>query len=63
MLPHQERVVKEKEELDERLRKLKAFFKTPLYQTISHDETVRLRNQADVMQEYSDILTERINHF
>jgi len=63
MLPHQERVVKEKEELDERLRKLKAFFNTPLYQTISHDETVRLRNQADVMQEYSDILTERINHF
>lgn len=63
MLPHQERVVQEKKELDERLDKLKAFFSSELYQKLDYDETVRLREQADVMKEYSDILLERIAHF
>lgn len=63
MQPHQERVVNEKAELDEKLDKLEAFFITPLFIGIDFEERYRLQRQAEVMTEYSIILGERISAF
>ena len=63
MAPHQQRVVDEKNELDEKLTKLEAFFSNPLWATLPSDEQARLSRQSEVMREYSDILGERIAAF
>jgi len=55
MAPHQQRVVTEKEELDEKLAKLKAF--------LDDAEKERLQRQADHMNAYSGVLGERIAEF
>ncbi|MBT9513249.1 MAG: hypothetical protein IV104_12960 [Acidovorax sp.] len=62
--PHQQRVVDEKRELDERLSKLDAFIlDNPLYLQLSTDEQDRLSRQSKAMAAYSGILDERIAHF
>ena len=38
MQPHQERVVKEKAELDEKLSKLRLFFTSPTFSTVNVEE-------------------------
>jgi hypothetical protein len=63
MAPHQQRVVTEKEELDDKLTKLKAFFGTELFAGLGDDEMDRLQRQADHMGAYSDVLGERIAAF
>ena len=63
MAPHQQRVVDEKAELDEKLTKLVAFFGNPLWATLPSDERARLSRQSEVMREYSEILGERIAAF
>ncbi|MFN9435251.1 MAG: crAss001_48 related protein [Planctomycetota bacterium] len=63
MAPHQERVVQEKKELDEKLAKLDAFGRTDFYRTLPADEQGRLNRQHSVMEEYSRILGERIAAF
>jgi len=63
MAPHQERVVTEKAELDEKLGKLKAFFSTEIFAGLGDEEMGRLQRQADHMQAYSDVLGERIAAF
>lgn len=63
MLPHQERVVQEKKELDEKLTKLSAFGTTPLFVALPAEEQGRLNRQHTVMEEYSRILGERIAAF
>lgn len=63
MAPHQQRVVDEKADLDEKLTKLVAFFGNPLWATLPSDEQARLSRQSEVMREYSDILGERIAAF
>ena len=63
MQPHQERVVAEKTELDDKLTKLKSFEAGPIYRSLPEDEQKRLSSQADVMQQYSDILGQRIAAF
>ena len=64
MQPHQERVVTEKNELDEKLDKLKAFIEeNPIFKTLPHDEQLRLNRQFDAMAEYSHILGQRIDAF
>ena len=63
MAPHQERVVQEKKELDEKLAKLDAFGRTDFYKTLPSDEQGRLNRQHSVMEEYSRILGERIAAF
>lgn len=63
MLPHQQRVVDEKAELDAKLTKLVAFFSNPLWETLPTDEQARLTRQSEVMREYSSILGERISAF
>ena len=58
--PHQQRVVTEKAELDEKLGKLLSFFQTPTFAGLSEAEQSRLRNQARFMDGYSAVLAERI---
>jgi hypothetical protein len=61
--PHQQRVVAEKAELDERLAKLRGFLTGDVIKTLGEAEQMRLTTQASCMQEYSDILAERIAAF
>jgi hypothetical protein len=64
MQAHQERVVVEKKELDEKLNKLKAFIEGgAIFKTLPEDEKHRLNRQFDVMAEYSRILRQRIDAF
>lgn len=64
MQPHQQRVVDEKKELDEKLDRLKAFIDTnPIFKTLPDDERKRLRRQFDAMAEYSSILSQRVAAF
>lgn len=62
--PHQQRVVDEKAELDEKLGKLHDFIQgNPIFKTLPEDEQKRLQRQDLVMAEYSQILSERIAAF
>ena len=61
--PHQQRVVDERAELDEKLSKLGVFFDSVIFSTLPADEQNRLREQHVVMQSYSAILEERIDAF
>lgn len=62
--PHQQRVLDEKRELDERLSKLDAFIlDNPLYLQLPTDEQDRLSRQSRAMAAYSGILDERIASF
>ena len=61
--PHQQRVVTEKSELDDKLAKLNSFFMTSIYDNLNADEKARLQRQAEHMRAYSDVLYERIAAF
>lgn len=63
--PHQQRVVDEKRELDEKLQKLTTFINSEKFAEIvkDEDERGRLVCQEDVMKDYSAILAERIAAF
>ncbi|TDS73412.1 hypothetical protein [Comamonas sp. JUb58] len=63
--PHQQRVVDEKHELDEKLQKLTTFINSEKFAEIvkDEDERGRLVCQEDVMKDYSAILAERIAAF
>jgi len=63
MLPHQQRVVDEKTELDEKLTKLEAFFKTAIFMGLDSKEQDRLMRQSTYMNSYSEVLRERIDNF
>ena len=63
LAPHQHRVVVEKEDLDDRLDKLNAFFSTSIFDTLPVTEQARLRRQAVAMRIYSEVLDERIQAF
>lgn len=64
MQPHQQRVVDEKKDLDEKLDKLKAFIEAnPIFKTLPEDERGRLGHQFDAMAQYSSILSQRIAAF
>jgi hypothetical protein len=63
MLPHQERVVTEKVELDDKLAKLKAFFDTDTYKALDSGEKYLLVRQSQSMADYSLVLGERIAAF
>lgn len=60
LAPHLQRVVDEKNELSERLRKLHSFFQTPFFAGLDAAERSRLRNQARFMDGYLAVLEERI---
>lgn len=63
--PHQQRVVDEKNELDEKLTKLIQFIegRTFLFANLSDEEAKRLRHQAVLMRQYSSVLADRISAF
>lgn len=63
LAPHQQRVVDERAELDERLQKLMTFTCTPTFAALPGPERDRLAKQADTMAKYSEILGERIEAF
>ena len=63
MQPHQQRVVDEKAELDEKRAKLIAFFATPTFAALPADEKDRLEAQEHFMDGYANVLADRIAHF
>lgn len=65
LAPHQQRVVIEKQELDDRLRALTAFLNTETFPYTVKDVTERgrLLSQETAMKEYSEILADRIANF
>lgn len=64
MEPHQQRVVDEKSELDERAKKLSDFIGlNPVFETIDAEEQERMKEQCEIMWQYSEILGKRIAAF
>lgn len=64
MQPHQERVVAEKAELDEKIRKLTDFMENnPIYNSLSAKDATLLARQKVYMLGYSEVLGERIATF
>lgn len=63
MAPHQQRVVAEKLDLDERLGKLTGFIASPIFAGVDPSEQERLHWQRLFMSGYSEILRERIAAF
>ncbi len=63
MQAFQQRVVDEKTELDDKLKKLSEFGKSSFFQTLPPEEQGRLNRQHSIMEEYSRILGERIAEF
>ncbi len=61
--PHQQRVVEEKDELDEKLAALEQFLDSAKFHEVGKDEKKRLVKQALIMAQYSDVLGERIAAF
>ena len=62
-LPHQQRVVDEKRDLDEKLAKLDAFGRTDVFAALPADEQGRLNLQHSLMEQYSAVLGARIDAF
>lgn len=64
MKSYQERVLEEKRELDERATALSEFIGlSPIFETLDVAEQERLKEQNDVMWQYSEILGARIAAF
>lgn len=64
MAPHQERVVQEKKELDEKATKLSNFIgANAMFATIDAAEQERMKEQCEIMWQYSEILGKRIAAF
>ena len=64
MQPHQQRVMDEKAELDKKATALSEFIgNSPIFQTLDPAEQERLKEQNDVMWQYSEILGARIEAF
>ncbi|AYR23012.1 crAss001_48 related protein [Herbaspirillum rubrisubalbicans] len=61
--PHQQRVVGEKAELDDKLIKLTGFIGTPIFAGLDELEQGRMREQARFMLAYSNTLGARIAAF
>ena len=62
--PHQQRVIDEKAELDTKAHALSQFIgHSPIFETLDAAEQERLKEQNDVMWQYSEILGARIAAF
>jgi len=63
-LPHQQRVIDEKRELDEKAAKLSVFIDSnPMFGKLDPAEKERMKEQSAIMWKYSDILSQRIAAF
>lgn len=64
MLDHQKRVVNEKQELDEKAKALSDFIgSNPLFLKVDTEEQERMKQQCEIMWQYSEILGKRIQAF
>lgn len=63
MEDYQVRVVKEKEELDEKLQSLAEFVKGGVFDKLEDYDKVLLLDQLHYMRGYSSVLEERISYF
>jgi hypothetical protein len=63
MEAHQERVMTERRELDDKIEKLDTFRHGSIYPTLSSEERDRLTRQYCHMKDYSNVLGERIAAF
>ena len=63
MPPHQQRVVAEKAELDDKRAKLNGFFESAIFAGLPKEEQSRLWRQSEVMEDYSEVLGKRIAAF
>ena len=63
LAPHQQRVVDEKRDLDDKREKLGNFKNTDLFASLPWQEQERLNTQAHIMTMYSAVLGERIADF
>ncbi len=63
MLPHEERVVKELEELEDKCIKLDYFLHTDIFSNLEEADQVLLTGQLSAMISYSTFLQLRINRF
>jgi hypothetical protein len=61
--PHQQRVVDEKAQNDERMGKLSAFFDTSIFANLVEEEKFDMRYQYALMRELSGVLGNRIGRF
>ena len=61
--PFQERVVEEKNELDDKIRKLSSFIGGTIFASLDDQERSRLSIQLQHMNGYSEILGQRIASF
>lgn len=60
---HQQRVIGEKVQLDDKLTKLDGFIGTPVFSGLPETEQELLKLQADAMRVYRDVLARRIEAF
>ena len=63
MEPYQQRVVDEKAELDEKIKKLKEFMVKPTFLTLPLHERNIMSRQLGAMDYYSECLAERVLFF
>ena len=63
MQHYQQQVVKQQVDLDKKIVQLDFFISGSIFTSLHADEQNRLKLQAEAMQEYSDILGERIEEF
>lgn len=63
MEPHQQRVVDEKKELDEKKHKLAVFFGSTIFAGLDKVDRDLLELQHSTMEQYSQILQMRIERF
>lgn len=63
MKPHEERVVVEKKELDEKITRLKDFIAGKVFEALPSVDGFLLRQQCWAMERYSKILSQRIARF
>ena len=61
--PHQERVITERDELNERMSKLKDFIGSKDFFTLDFIERSSLEQQLRIMGWYRDVLNQRIRRF
>ena len=58
-----ERIVEERKELKDKIQRLENFMETEEHKNITEYEQDMLRSQLDIMLEYEDTLTARINYY
>lgn len=63
ILPHQQRVIDEKTELDDKISRLKPFFTSAIFAGLPQPERERMCRQLPLMEQYSEVLGERIAAF